>query len=118
MKEDDGFEWSENFDGKQVHNGNTFFYNLKMVCDCGGAQTRTLREVYHFIKAQLKYIHKFNVQDTYFINILDGNESHRTKHKFAYLLSNEHYSTIKKQVFVGDMYDFQQWFKNLQPRDE
>jgi hypothetical protein len=121
MRDDDGFEWTEDFDGKQTHNKNTFYFNLKMVCDCGGAQTRSLREVYHFVKAQLKYLIKFNIQDTYFVNILDGNESHRTKKKFDYLLSKETYANVKNKVFVGDMHDFQQWFKNLpilQTRDE
>ena len=49
----DGFEWTENFDGKIKRNDKTIRFNLKMVCDNGGAQTRTLREVYHFIECQL-----------------------------------------------------------------
>ena len=55
----DGFEWSENFDGKIIKNNNTYYFNLKFVCDSGGAQTRTLREVYHFIKYQMKYLLKY-----------------------------------------------------------
>ena len=47
-------EWSENFDGKIINRSNIFYFNLKFVCDCGGSQTRTLREVYHFIKYQIK----------------------------------------------------------------
>jgi len=48
MMKDDGYEWTENFDGKLIKNKNTFYFNLKFVCDNGGAQTRTLRNVYDF----------------------------------------------------------------------
>ena len=56
----DGYEWTENFDGKIVKE-DTYYFNLKFVCDLGGAQTRTLREVYHFIK------HQYLSMDIYFL---------------------------------------------------
>lgn len=52
-KHDDGYEWSKNFDGKIYIKSDIYYFNLKFVCDNGGAQTRTLREVYHFIKSQI-----------------------------------------------------------------
>lgn len=45
---DDGFNWSEDFDSTNFCDGEKFYINMKFVCDQGGAQTRTLREVYHF----------------------------------------------------------------------
>jgi hypothetical protein len=53
LKNKDGFEFTENFDGLQFINDKKLYYNLKFVCDSGGAQTRTLRETYHFIKNQI-----------------------------------------------------------------
>lgn len=58
IKNNDGYEYTENFDGKNIINNNIYYFNLKFVCDKGGAQTRTLREVYHFIKYQLDYLVK------------------------------------------------------------
>ena len=88
MVSNDGFEWSEDFDGKIIRGNSIVFVNLKMVCDSGGAQTRSLREVYHFIYSQIQYIHN-NPQATnvYFVNILDGNESHKHQSKYTYLLN-------------------------------
>lgn len=51
---------------------NKIYFNLKFVCDSGGAQTRTLREVYHFIESQMRYLINSNTDNVYFINILDG----------------------------------------------
>ena len=56
-----GFEFTEDFDGKVImktHNkiNITIYFNLKFCCDAGGAQTRTLREVYHFIKCQIIFV--------------------------------------------------------------
>src|SRR3990172_6873249 len=60
LKSESGFEWTENFDGKQSLNDKVLYYNLKFICDSGGTQTRTLREVYHFVKSQLEYIYYIN----------------------------------------------------------
>lgn len=53
----EGFDWSEDFDGVQIINGITVYYNFKMVCSSGGSQTRTLRdETYNFVYTQIKYL--------------------------------------------------------------
>jgi hypothetical protein len=54
-----GYEWTENFDGKIKKCNKLFYFNLNFVCDKGGSQNRTLREVYHFIKHQLNYLLNF-----------------------------------------------------------
>lgn len=107
MKQSDGYEYTENFDGLLIKNRNNYYFNLKFICDKGGAQTRSLREVYHFIKYQLLYLIKFNTNNTYFINILDGDESYRNSDKFLYLLNEEEYKEVKKYVFIGSLYEFQ-----------
>lgn len=105
MTRNDGFEWSENFDGKFVKKKNTFYFNLKFVCDKGGAQTRTLREAYHFIKCQIKYLYKSGDKYTYFINILDGDTCFHNMNKFTYLI--EKYKPDTKYIFIGSLHDFQ-----------
>ena len=108
MKYNDGFEWTEDFDG--FINEYNMYINFKMICDRGGSQTRSLREVYHFITTQLNYLKQnINKQNILFINILDGDESYRNINKFKYLLSKPEYLTIKN-IFVGDMKTFYDWF--------
>jgi len=103
----DGYEWSENFDGKLEAKNITYYFNLKFVCDNGGAQTRTLKDVYHFIKYQIEHLLKFKTKDIYFINILDGDTSNKNMSKFLYLINKENNKNINKFIFVGDLYDFQ-----------
>lgn len=107
MKNGDGFEWTEDFDGFIQCKNNKFYFNLKFICDKGGSQTRSLREVYHFIQNQLDN----NNKNIYFVNILDGDESYRSMDKFHYLVNKNEYIEIKNKIFVGDMYDFQKWWK-------
>ena len=121
MVNDDGYEWSENFDGKLIKNNNIYYYNLKFVCESGGAQTRTLRELYHFIKHQMECliqmvsnlnefptINSKNFQNNiYFINILDGAAIYNNMHKFKFLINKEKYKHVLKYVFIGSLYDFQ-----------
>jgi hypothetical protein len=114
MKNRDGFEWTEDFDGKQEMNGFTLYYNLKMVCESGGAQTRTLREVYHFISAQLNHLLLNTKGNRCFVNILDGNESNKRADMFKYLLTKEKYASIRNKVFFGDMKMFKEWFLQKQ----
>lgn len=102
----DGFDFTENFDGVQIHKDQRFYYNLKFVCGGGGAQTRTLREVYHYIKAQLDYLLESSDKDERFINILDGDASNKVMSKYQHLVSKPRYATIRKRVFVGDMLQF------------
>jgi len=80
-RDNDGFEYTENG---------------------GGAQTRTLREVYHFIKYQTKYLEKFNTKNIYFINILDGYGCYHHREKFNYLINKN----TKDYIFIGDMKEF------------
>lgn len=102
-----GFEYTENFDYKCAMPNETIYFNLKFVCDNGGAQSRTLRCTYMFIKSQLKVL---DVDKSIcFVNILDGDGSSKVFDKFEYLLSKvPHY---KSRCFVGDMYSFQFWWK-------
>jgi hypothetical protein len=113
MSSDDGFEWTEDFDGKQNINNNTIYYNLKMVCDSGGAQTRTLREVYHFVKCQLEHLIETNNENTYFVNILDGDQCYNRQKHFQYLLSKDRYTEVKNKVYCGDMHTFASWYETL-----
>ena len=106
----DGFEWTEDFDGIQIIHGYTLYYNMKMICDKGGAQTRSLREVYHFIKTQYNYLLQNDKERVYFINILDGDESYRHFTKFKYLTHKKRYANIRDSIFVGDLYHFYIWF--------
>ena len=103
----DGYEWTENFDGKIIKNEIIYYFNLKFVCDSGGSQTRSLREVYHFIKYQLEYLLIFKISNVYFINILDGNTCYNNMEKYKYLINKQKYENIKKYIFVGDTYEFQ-----------
>jgi hypothetical protein len=101
-----GYEYTENFDGKYEN----VYFNLKFICDNGGAQTRTLREVYHFIKSQMEFLIK-KKQIFYFINILDGDTSFKNMDKFHYLKSNKKYKDIIKYIFIGDLHQFQNHFR-------
>ena len=119
MKDKNGFEYTEDFDGYVLKNDKInnikIYFNLKFCCDAGGAQTRTLPEVYHFISCQIKYITRLiNQPDkdipTYFINILDGDTSYKNMDKYRYLLDKEQNKDIKniilKYIFIGNMLEF------------
>jgi len=114
MINNDGYEWSENFDGYIIKNKIKYYFNLKFVCDNGGAQTRTLREVYHFIKYQMEYLIKSNVNNIYFINILDGDTSYNNMNKFNFLKNKEKYKNITNYIFIGGLHDFQRHHIKLQ----
>lgn len=114
LKNESGFEWSENFDGVVNKENLLFYINLKMICDEGGSQTRSLREVYHFVNSQLEIIYLQNTNNIYFVNILDGDTSHKNNNKFKYLLNKTSFENVKKYVFVGDMYEFHIWWSSLQ----
>ena len=112
MKNDDGFDYTENFDGKQIYGPNTVWYNLKSVVGQGGSQTRTLRdECYNFMDRQLAYLSKSNKTDYYFVNIFDGDEAAKKMPMFHYLLAQPEYSTVKKYVYVGDLKGCFPWIK-------
>jgi hypothetical protein len=110
-KFNDGFNYTENFDG--LCKNNKYYFNLKFVCDAGGAQTRTLILVYHFIIYQLEYLKTNKSINIYFINILDGDTSYNYLNKFNYLLNKDEYQNIKKYIFVGDTFNFQKYWNSL-----
>ena len=89
---------TENFDGYQLNNGKTIYYNLKMICGSGGGQTRTLREVYHFISVQQRYLDQELSSKIIFVNILDGDECNR---KINLLPEVEH-----DQIFIGSLFEW------------
>jgi hypothetical protein len=104
----DGFEYTENFDGECMIESQTILFNLKFVCGSGGAQTRTLKQVYDFIKSQQYVIDK----DIIIINILDGDESYRHCEKFEYLktiLMCKKYLRYSN-LFIGSLHEFRQWW--------
>ena len=110
----DGFDWSEDFDGLQTINDFELYYNFKLVCSGGGAQTRTLRdETYSFVETQLKYIKKNSSKKIIFINILDGDVSFGRMPHFKYLLNLPDYKEYNNKCFVGDMKQFQSWFSKF-----
>jgi hypothetical protein len=112
MRKVDGFEWTEDFDGFFIKNETEIYVNFKFVCDKGGAQTRTLRELYHFISLQLKHL-STSSEKKYFLNILDGDECFSNMNKFNYLLNQEIYRNVSQYIFVGDMHQFQKYWSKI-----
>ncbi len=90
---DNIFEWTENFDGIDRVDNIVVLFNLKMICGEGGFQTRSLREVYHFIQAQVKSLPLY--RNTLYVNILDGDECNR---RMKQLRVKE-----EDRIFVGSM---------------
>jgi len=99
-----GFEFTENFDGKINLGKCTFYFNLKFICENGGAQIRSIKEVYFFIKAQLKYLQENSNVDIKFINLLDGQFCFNNISKFEHLQSQ--FNIDKKKIFIGDIHQF------------
>jgi hypothetical protein len=116
LKKLNGFEYTENFDGIIEYKDAKLFFNLKFICDAGGAQTRSLREVYIFIKSQLNVLKNNKDEDSkkYFINILDGDTCFTHLNKFKHLIENIEHEDIVKYIFVGDMKSFQKFWKKIQ----
>lgn len=112
MRKEDGFDYTENFDGKQIFVPNTVWVNLKSVVGTGGSQTRTLRdECYPFVNAQLDYLLKSKKIDCFFANIFDGDEASSKMKMFNYLIGLPEFSTVKKYVYVGDLKGYFAWLK-------
>lgn len=115
-----GFEWTEDFDGLSIIDEKKLYFNFKFICDAGGAQTRSLREVYHFVKCQLEFYAKDQpgekdcIDNIYFINILDGNTAMKHLSKFKYLIEKEKYKNVASRIYIGDMYTFNTWYDCLQ----
>ncbi len=100
---DNSFEYSENFDYLLETKNYIYLFNLKFICDDGGFQIRSLKEVYHFINSQYKCKCLIKNKKVFFINILDGNFCFRNMNKLNYL-KDKHQK--KHNVYIGDMYDF------------
>jgi hypothetical protein len=114
MRKEYGFDYTENFDGKQVFGNKTIWVNLKSVVGAGGSQTRTLRdECYPFINSQLNYLLKTNRQDFYFANIFDGDEAATKMKMFHYLLELPDFVEVKKYLYVGDLKGYFDWLKKV-----
>jgi hypothetical protein len=111
MRKEDGFDYTENFDGKQILNEKIVWINLKSVVGTGGSQTRTLRECSHFIEAQLNYLLKSKTTDCFFANIFDGDEAWAKRKLFCYVLDLPEFSTVKNYVYVGDLKGYFEWVK-------
>lgn len=104
----DGFDYSEDFDGIQAVGDKTVYLNFKCISDAGGGQTRSLREVYWFVEAQIKYLQEHS-NGVYFANILDGDECHKHMDKFQYLLKL--HGNCLENIYVGDLKSYFSWFK-------
>ncbi len=116
-KNDNGFDYSEDFDGIIEMKDATVYTNFKCIVGAGGSQTRSLREVYWFVEGQLRILlNKTDDKSIYFANILDGDEAHSTFSKFQYLLSLPDFETVKNKVYVGDLKGSIDWFKETFPQ--
>lgn len=105
----DGFDYSEDFDGVQTVQEKKVYINLKCIVGKGGAQTRSLREVYWFVEGQLHVLQ--NDGNIYFANILDGDESAACMPKFDYMLNLKEFAHVKNRMYVGDLKGYFAWFK-------
>ena len=113
MKNVDGFDYTENFDGKQVfgEEGIVVWVNLKSVVGKGGSQTRTLRdECYKFIHYQLEYMLKQGgCKKVHFANIFDGDEASSKIKMFKYMIDLPAYADVKNYIYVGDLKSYFDW---------
>ena len=116
ISDEDGYDYTENFDGVQRIGNKTVFYNFKCIVGKGGSQTRSLKDVYRFIETQLQWLQKNPTRvDTFFINILDGDEPDRVRNRFLYLLNL--YEPNKAHVFIGELKEFIPFYKtHIVPR--
>jgi hypothetical protein len=110
MTREDGYDYTENFDGKQRIMDRDVYINFKCVVGQGGAQTRTLRDqTYAFIEAQLAYCLKTKTHRCYFANILDGDEAAASMKHFHYLLALPEFADVRKYIYVGDLKGYFGW---------
>ena len=113
---DNGYDLTEDFDGLQELDaaGARVYINFKCIADAGGSQTRSLREVYHYVEAQLEVLltsGEANGPRILFANILDGDAAAKALRHFAYLLSLPAYSSVRNYVYVGDLRGYFDWLK-------
>lgn len=111
-KQNDGFDFSEDFDGVQTINNTKIYYNLKCIVGDGGNQTRSLREVYSFVEAQHK-IAQTKKHNVYFVNILDGDVCAKHMAKFNDYQKNLPQYSNNNNIYVGDLYNYFAWFNTV-----
>lgn len=104
-----GFDYSEDFDGLQTIYEKRIWVNFKCIVGKGGAQTRSLREVYWFVEGQLDVLNNVK-ENVYFANILDGDEAASCFPKFQYLMSL-HSTEKTNRIYVGDLKGYISWFQ-------
>ena len=69
------------------------------------SQTRALREIYHFIFAQQRYLNQEPSSKLFFVNILNGNECYK---KIKLFPKVEH-----RQIFIGSLFEYNENIKGL-----
>ena len=105
--EPDEFEWTEDFDGEFFVGKMRYLVNFKMIVGTGGAQTRSMREVYHFIKCQESYLKSSGDKHTKFLNILDGDSVGAKMTSMRKACSK----TGSKKIFIGDTHEIKKIWK-------
>lgn len=104
-----GFDFTENFDRvlRDPVSSNTYF-NFKFIVGRGGAQTRSLKDVYGFVRIQYQHVWSCLqrcVIAPRFVNILDGDECARREPMFDWLREQFPHHT-HAYVYVGDLYGY------------
>lgn len=121
LTERGGFKYTEDFDGTWEDLGRLFYANFKMICDPGGSQTRSMREVYHFLLYQHMYLLHNPDNNVYFVNIIDGDQGYKYTYKnfdeekaslFDIQVEKKFVDVIDK-IYIGDMKNFWYWYNNL-----
>lgn len=108
---DNGYDLTEDFDGVQEIGPALVYINFKCIADAGGAQTRSLREVYHYVEAQLEVLLVGAESHVLFANILDGDAAAKAMRHFEYLLALPVYASARPRVYVGDLRGYFDWLK-------
>jgi len=92
-----------------------------MICDSGGAQTRSIREVYHFLICQHMYLLNNPGNNVYFVNIIDGDQGYKFTYKnfdenqasLNDIQLDEKFVDVIDRVYIGDMKKFWSWYNKL-----
>ena len=93
---ENGFDYTEDFDGFQPILEHLLYYNLKCIVGAGGAQTSLYVRSIISLRTQLRVLLH---NDYYiFVNILDGDSAPRHMDKFQYLLNRPEYQTVRKNL--------------------
>ena len=117
---EDFVDWTEDFDGIYQLNGSTYYWNLKMIPDSGGAQNRSIRPVIDMVEAFAKHIKKNKSTDKFFICITDGEyylnfadeRSGNTRSQFEYAIDQVN-GDLRKYFFIGPSHDLKDWWEAI-----